>query len=147
MTNYHFDPNYKPSRPYILKALFQWISDNDFTPQLIVLADLPQVKVPIEYIQDGTIILNIAYRSVSHLVFENDYVSFSASFQGMPHDIYLPLYSIQGIFAKEDNTRGMIFPEEPHYEALLHQNILHEKTDQTEKPKKTKNISFLKRIK
>ena len=101
------------TRPYLVRALYQWIADNQMTPHLTVDANYPGVRVPKQYIQDGKIILNISPSAVDDLSLENNsWVTFSARFSGVLQEIRLPTMSIMAVYAAE-NGRGMVFdPEE-----------------------------------
>ncbi|MDC0053264.1 ClpXP protease specificity-enhancing factor [Gammaproteobacteria bacterium] len=100
------------NRPYLLKAFFDWIVDNQCTPYVIVDANYIGVEVPQEFVSDGQIVLNIAPRAVTNFEMNNEAVYFSTRFGGMPVDLYLPLFSITGIYAQE-NGKGMMFePDE-----------------------------------
>lgn len=103
-----------PTRPYLLRAVYQWLVDNNCTPHLAVNATLPNVSVPEEYVEDGQIVLNISPSAVQALQMENDYLSFSARFSGTPRNVYIPMQAVLGIYARENN-QGMAFPEEPAY--------------------------------
>jgi stringent starvation protein B len=100
-----------PSRPYLLRAFYQWIVDNNLTVYIVVDAELPGVDVPKQYIEDGKIVLNISPKAVQQLDLSNDAVSFSARFSGIPYHIYVPVRAVTAIYAKE-NGRGMVFKEE-----------------------------------
>lgn len=97
-----------PTRPYMVRALYQWIEDNALTPYLMVDATAPHVQVPTEHVQDGRIVLNIASRATGNMSMENDFVHFSARFGGVSQEIWVPLPAILGIYAKE-NQQGMFF--------------------------------------
>lgn len=99
------------NRPYLIRALYQWMVDNEITPHLLVNAEDEQVKVPTEFIKDGRIILNIHPSAVANLHIENDWISFNARFSGVSRELWIPPRAVQGIFAKE-NGQGMVFPEE-----------------------------------
>lgn len=103
-----------PRRPYLLRAFYDWLLENELTPHLVVDATLPGVKVPLEYVQDGQIILNVAPRAVGHLELGNDEVSFNARFGGRPHLVLVPIYAVQAIYARE-NGAGTMFEPEPAY--------------------------------
>ncbi|QIL85079.1 ClpXP protease specificity-enhancing factor [Vibrio sp. HDW18] len=103
-----------PRRPYLLRAFYDWLLENELTPHLVVDATLPRVKVPLEYVQDGQIILNVAPRAVSHLDLSNDEVTFNARFGGRPHRVIVPIYAVQAIYARE-NGAGTMFEPEPAY--------------------------------
>lgn len=100
-----------PSRPYLLRAFYQWIIDNSLTAYIVVDASLPGVDVPKQYIEDGKIVLNISPKAVQQLDLSNDAVAFSARFGGVPYHIYAPIRAVSAIYAKE-NGRGMVFKEE-----------------------------------
>jgi len=99
------------TRPYLLRALFDWIVDNDLTPYLMVNAESEDVSVPVEYIEDGRIILNISTSATHELAIENESVSFSARFAGKPMQVYVPMHAVMAIYAKE-NGQGMMFSED-----------------------------------
>lgn len=99
------------SRPYLLRALYDWIVDNDMTPYLMVDASQEGVVVPGEFVENGKIILNLAPRAVEALNLDNDCVSFNARFSGSAMDVYLPIKAALAIYAKE-NGQGMVFSEE-----------------------------------
>ena len=99
------------NKPYLIRAIYEWIGDNDLTPHISVDAYQPGVEVPQSYVNDGEIVLNLVPRAITNLSMSNEEVSFSTRFGGMPCDIYLPIRSIVGIYAQE-NGQGMIFQEE-----------------------------------
>ena len=103
----------RSNRPYLLKALYDWIVDNDCTPYIAVNAHYPGVEVPQDFVTDGQIVLNIAPRAVSSFEMTNDHLQLSTRFSGMPIDIYLPVGAVMGIYTQE-NGQGMVFePEDP----------------------------------
>ncbi len=110
----------KPSRPYLLKALYEWVQDNDMTPHIAVDATLQGVQVPEQFVQDGQITLNIAPGAVQGLLIDDQGVSFSARFGGVPMNVYVPIIAVMAIFTRE-NGMGMGFGMEPGIEALLEQ--------------------------
>jgi len=97
-----------PTRPYMVRALYQWIEDNALTPYLMVDATAKNVQVPTEHVQDGRIVLNIASRATGNMRIDNDYIQFSARFGGVSQEIWVPLTAVMGIYAKE-NSQGMFF--------------------------------------
>ncbi|KLV06205.1 hypothetical protein ABT56_09165 [Photobacterium aquae] len=103
-----------PRRPYLLRAYYDWLVDNDLTPHLVVDATLPGVKVPMEFVSDGQIVLNIAPRAVGNLELGNEAISFSARFSGRPHSVIVPLYAAMAVYARE-NGAGTMFEPEPAY--------------------------------
>jgi len=102
-----------PSRPYIMRALYEWIVDNDCTPYVLVDARLQGVIVPQQYVKDGQIVLNISPGAVIDLNVSNDAMTFNGRFGGVATDVYVPVGAVVGIYARE-NGQGMVFePEEP----------------------------------
>lgn len=100
------------SRPYLIRALYEWIVDNSLTPYLVIDARADDVSVPQQYVnKDGQIILNVAPRAVMELSLGNDAVVFKARFGGVPTDVYAPCYAVAGIYARE-NGQGMMFESE-----------------------------------
>lgn len=104
-----------PSRPYIIRAIYEWIVDNNCTPHLLVDATQRGVEVPERYVTDGQIVLNISPTAVVSLQMGNDAVSFNGRFGGQPRDIFVPIGSILGIYARE-NGQGMVFDGRPDHE-------------------------------
>jgi len=100
------------SRPYLVRALYEWIVDNDCTPHILVNAEYPAVQVPQGFASDGQIVLNISPNAVRGLQMENDAVSFEGRFGGVAHSLYVPISAILGIYARE-NGQGMVFELEP----------------------------------
>ncbi|WP_439865759.1 ClpXP protease specificity-enhancing factor [Pseudomonas syringae] len=103
------------SRPYLVRALYEWIVDNDCTPHVLVNAEYPSVQVPQGFANDGQIVLNVSPSAVRHLHMDNEAVSFEGRFGGVPHTLYVPVASILGIYARE-NGQGMVFDLEPSLE-------------------------------
>lgn len=99
------------SRPYLLRAFYEWIVDNNATPYVVVNADFPGAHVPLQYVENGRIVLNISPGAVRSLLIANDHVEFNARFGGAPFEVYTPIKAITAIYAKE-NGRGMVFKEE-----------------------------------
>ncbi|AQA19789.1 ClpXP protease specificity-enhancing factor [Halioglobus japonicus] len=102
-----------PSRPYIMRALYEWIVDNSCTPYILVDATMEDVSVPEQYVKDGQIVLNISPTAVMDLDMSNDAVVFNGRFGGVATDVYVPVTAVVGIYARE-NGQGMVFePEDP----------------------------------
>lgn len=100
------------SRPYLIRALYQWIVDNGVTPYILVDASVEGVSAPAQYIQDGKIVLNIAPMAVRSLVLADEHISFNARFGGHSTDIFVPVSAVLAIYARE-NGQGMMFNDEP----------------------------------
>lgn len=99
------------SRPYLVRAMYQWIADNGMTPHLLVDVAIDGVQVPDEHVQNGKIILNIAPMAVTGLVLGDDDVTFSARFSGKSRELYVPIDAVLAVYAKE-NGQGMMFSED-----------------------------------
>jgi stringent starvation protein B len=120
------------SRPYLVRALYEWIVDNDCTPHILVNAEYRNVQVPQGFATDGQIVLNVSPSAVRHLQMDNEAVSFEGRFSGVAHSLYVPVGAIMGIYARE-NGQGMVFdPEVPSLEDDL--ELENEHTDGDDLP-------------
>lgn len=100
-----------PSRPYLIRALHEWIVDNHLTPYLLVDCGVDGVQVPEEHINEGRIILNVSPSATQALSLGNESIQFKARFGGQPRDVEVPVESVLAIYARE-NGRGMVFNNE-----------------------------------
>lgn len=100
-----------PNRPYLIRAFYDWIVDNELTPHLVIDAEKPNVFVPKEHVEEGRIVLNVAPIAVNELVLGNDLVEFDARFEGEVRHISAPCSAVVAIYASE-NGRGMVFTDE-----------------------------------
>lgn len=100
-----------PSRPYLLRGLYEWIVDNGLTPHLLVDADAEAVMAPREFAEGGQLVLNVSPTAVRGLSLGNDAVAFEARFGGVPQAVHVPVGHVLAIYARE-NGRGMIFTDE-----------------------------------
>jgi stringent starvation protein B len=107
MTEFKMNSN----RPYLLRAVYEWISDNGLTPYLLVDAKQGGVRVPQHAIKDGQIVLNVAMRAVAELELGKEAVRFSARFGGVSQQVYVPMQAVLAVYAQE-NGQGMMFPPE-----------------------------------
>ena len=98
------------SRPYLVRALYEWIVDNDCTPHLLVNAEFPGVRVPPGYANDGQIVLNVSPSAERNLHMDNEAVSFEGRFGGTAHSLYIPSGAMLAIYARE-NGEGVVFGE------------------------------------
>ena len=98
----------RPKRPYLIRAMHEWMGDNGQTPHIVVDASFEGVQVPSEHIKDGKIILNISHSAAHNLKLANTAVSFRARFSGVPYEVWVPVGAVLGIYAKETG-QGMIF--------------------------------------
>lgn len=99
------------NRPYLLRALYEWITDNGMTPHVLVDAETEGVDVPQHVIQKGKVVLNIAAGATEHLLLENKSISFKARFSGKPYPINVPMDAVIAIYARE-NGQGMMFAQD-----------------------------------
>jgi len=96
------------TRPYLIRALHDWCTDNGFTPYVAVFVDR-SVQVPMEYVKNNEIVLNVGFEATSGLKLGNDYIEFKARFGGVARDIVVPVDHVVAIYARE-NGQGMAFP-------------------------------------
>ena len=95
------------TKPYMIRALHEWCVDNALTPHLLVTVNA-QTRVPMACVKDGEIVLNLSYGATKGLSIENDAITFSARFNGVSQNLYVPMQAVRGIFARE-NGQGMFF--------------------------------------
>jgi stringent starvation protein B len=100
-----------PLRPYFVRAVHEWCLDNAYTPYLMVVVD-EQTQVPMNFVQNGEIVLNLSAKAVGNLLISNEDITFSARFSGVPHHLYIPMNNVTGIYAKETG-QGMFFESTP----------------------------------
>lgn len=104
-----------PQQPYFLRALYEWCVDSGYTPYVTVRAD-DTTRVPRAYVKDGQIVLNIGPNAVRNLNVDNEWLTFSARFGGVSHDIEVPIANVLAIYARESGE-GMVFHQQPEGEA------------------------------
>lgn len=100
------------SRPYIARALYDWLVDNDLTPQIVVNAEVEGVEVPQDFVRNGQIVLNIGVSAVGRFSMNNDAIAFSARFSGKDTQLMVPMEALLAIYARENGV-GMVFGQEP----------------------------------
>ena len=105
-----------PCRPYVVRAMYDWMVDNLLTPQIAVNVNFPEVALPLQYAQNGLIILNISPRAVLNLKIDNKGISFNARFGGVPHSVYVPMIAVTSIYPREDPKLGMYLLPEAGYD-------------------------------
>ena len=105
-------PPMSSQRPYLLRALYEWIADNGMTPHVLVDARMQGVRVPSHAVKDGRIVLNIAERAVAKLELGNDAIRFTARFAGVSQAVLVPVEAVIAVYARETG-QGMAMPEEP----------------------------------
>lgn len=133
------------NRPYLLRAFYDWIVDNNCTPYLVVDATVQGVKVPMQFVQNGQIVLNTAPTAVGNLQLGNDAVTFSARFGGQPFALYIPLNAVLAIYARENGAGTVFTLEEDDDDADLVDMLPDD--DPEPEPPKPKKVSHLKVVK
>ncbi|MCP3674377.1 MAG: ClpXP protease specificity-enhancing factor [Gammaproteobacteria bacterium] len=134
-------------QPYLLRAIHQWILDNDLTPHILVNAEAPDVDVPAQFVQNGQIVLNIAPHAISNELIDNEAISFSARFSGVVQSLYIPIKAVRAIYASE-NGEGMAFPEVDLGELETDELDVEDSNEPpTEDPPPNKKTPFLKVVK
>ncbi|HPF26647.1 MAG TPA: ClpXP protease specificity-enhancing factor [Steroidobacteraceae bacterium] len=98
-------------RPYLLRAMHDWMTDNGETPHVIVDSEQPGVEVPRAYVKDGKVVLNLSATATQHLVLGNSAIEFDARFAGVVHHVNVPIAAVLGIYARETGE-GMVFSEQ-----------------------------------
>lgn len=99
------------NRPYLIRAMHEWIGDNGMTPYLLVDAGFPGVQVPAQAVKEGRVVLNVAPRAVAQLELGNQFIRFHARFSGVSQSVELPIASVQAIYAQETG-QGMMLPQD-----------------------------------
>ena len=105
------DPQLTSRRPYLLRAMHEWMTDNGQTPHLVVDVAIDGVVVPRQYVRDGKIVLNASYTATAGLMIKNDWVTFGARFDGKSYDVSFPVQAVLAIYSRE-SSHGMIFADE-----------------------------------
>jgi stringent starvation protein B len=134
------------NRPYLLRAFYEWIVDNNCTPYLVVDATFSGVKVPTQFVQNGQIVLNVTPSAVGNLQLANDAVTFNARFGGQPFALYIPVNAVLAIYAKENGAGTVFTLEEEEDEAEIFSAGLDDEPEPPVPPKPTK-ASHLKVVK
>ncbi len=122
-----------PSRPYLIRAIYEWIADNGYTPYLLVDATREDVDAPLEYAEDGRLVLNVAPRAVQGLNMGNDEIVFRARFGGVPRSVQLPVSAVMAIYARE-NGQGMLFGDGDEAHAEGHEALEPGQDEETDGP-------------
>ena len=134
--------NVTPTRPYLTRAIYEWICDNNLTPYLLVDATAANTLVPTEYVQDGQIVLNIVPHAVHALHMSNDAITFSARFGGVSRDIYVPFAALLGIYARE-NGQGLFFDPSEYADIQTSEDQVESEEKQQPQPKKKPSLRIL----
>ena len=104
-------PKERSTKPYLIRAIYEWCCDSGLTPYLSVKVDA-QTRVPMEFVKDGEIVLNISEDAAHRLTLGNEAIQFAARFSGVSRECSVPIAAVSGIFARE-NSQGLFFPPEP----------------------------------
>jgi len=126
------------SRPYLVRAMYQWIVDNGMTPHLLVDAENERCLIPAEHVREGKIVLNIAPMAIQALKLADEDVTFSARFSGKSQSIYVPMQAVLAVYARE-NGQGMMFSEEDSEDESLVATAEGDEPD-PDKPKPTLRV-------
>lgn len=137
-------PRMSSNRPYLLRAIYDWISDNGLTPYLLVDAAAPGVQVPPSAIKDGKVVLNIATRAVDALELGNRQVRFLARFGGVSQGIQLPLPAIEAIYAQETGQGMMLPPDDPAVTADVETEVEPESAEPAAPPRRGNHLRIIK---
>ncbi|GAA5008416.1 ClpXP protease specificity-enhancing factor [Acinetobacter puyangensis] len=121
------ETNLTPTRPYLARAIYEWICDNQLTPYLLVDATQKFVQVPQQHIKDGQIVLNIAPHAVHQFQIDNEAIHFSARFGGVSQDIYVPMFALIGIYSRE-NGQGLFFDPQEYSQDSTSNEDAHQET-------------------
>lgn len=140
-----------PQKPYLVRAVYEWILDNQLTPYFIVDTQFPGCRVPEEHIQDDQIVLNVSPTAVKAFNIDNDVVVFNARFSGVPRQILVPVEAINGVLSKE-NGQGMQFnvdyelakTDDDTEEDVNYSNTDHNKKDAQKNKKSTSHLKVVK---
>jgi stringent starvation protein B len=98
-----------PQRPYLIRAMHAWMTDNGWTPQLLINAEVGTPALPDGVVQDGQVLLNVSHQAVRNLVLGDEFISFEARFSGRPFQVIVPVAGVEAIFSREER-QGMTFP-------------------------------------
>lgn len=131
---------FSPKRPYFIRAMHEWLNDNELTPYLMVDAAHPDLVAPIEYAQDGRLVLNASYTATHNLHIDNDAISFSARFGGVSQDLWLPMAAVLGIFAKEEQSHALFFDPNEYKDV----DTTHSTTDNKDPSQKANPLKIIK---
>ena len=120
-----------PKRPFLLRAFYDWIAENNMTPHILVNTEAEEVTVPKQHIKDGKIVLNISPMAVQDFMMDNEALSFSARFGGVAFYIYCPMYAIEAIYARESPADGISFSPDEYEDVVAAVDV---DEDSDEKP-------------
>ncbi|WP_296402292.1 ClpXP protease specificity-enhancing factor [Psychrobacter sp.] len=128
-----------PTRPYMIRAFYEWLEDNALTPYLLVDATQDNLVIPTEHVQNGQIVLNIASQATGNLNINNDYINFNARFGGVSRELWIPMQAVMALFAKENQSIAMPFDPSEYDNFIAEESETHKatpKVDTVERAKK-----------
>lgn len=128
-----------PNRPYLTRAIYEWIIDNNLTPHIMVDATQNNVMVPQQFVQNGQIVLNIAPHATHQFEITNQSITFSARFGGISHNLYIPMPALLGIYARE-NGMGLFFDPSEYQDVEFADEEIQ---SSEETPKRNSKLSFV----
>ncbi len=141
------------SRPYLLRAIYEWLLDNNLTPHIVINTDMPGVEVPSSHIENGQLVLNISPGACRNLLLGDEVLTFNARFNGASMQVSVPIDAVTAVYARE-NSLGMVFGQEPRLTEVadVDKSALESKEEQqpvaVTKPKSTaKKVSHLTIVK
>jgi stringent starvation protein B len=132
------------NRPYLLRAMYEWIGDNGMSPYLLVDANAPGVRVPPSTIREGKVVLNVAARAVAQLNMGNESIQFLARFGGVSQSVEIPVSAVQAIYAQETGQGMMMAPEADSPEPLMAGDEPDPSDNPPEPPKRGAHLRVIK---
>lgn len=132
-----------PSKPYLMRALYEWIVDNQCTPYMLVDVRASGVMVPEGYSDEGRMVLNLSPTAIRNFVMNNEAVSFEARFGGMPHQLFVPVHAVLAVYAQE-NGQGMFFEPEQQAEEPGQQEPMTDPEPEPPKPDGRPSLRIVK---
>jgi stringent starvation protein B len=134
-----------PTKPYLIRALHEWCTDNGLTPHMLVAVNA-ETRVPSAYVKDGEIVLNLNYSATRDLLISNEAVTFSARFNGKATNLYIPMNAVRGLFARE-NGQGMFFEVEAEETADTPDELVEDSRQPAEQKQQKQKKPSLKLVK
>ena len=130
-----------PSKPYLIRGLYEWLLDNEVTPYVLVDTSSEAVMIPKGIATDGKVVLNLSPTAIQQLEMTNEHLSFSARFGGVAQDVYCPMSSVLAIYARE-NGEGMMFANDAEQDRVDAENMAN--PDEAEKKAKKPGLKIVK---
>jgi len=131
------------SKPYLLRALYEWLLDNGMSPFVLVNTSVENVMIPPGIASDNQVVLNLSPSAIQGLHMDNEHIRFSARFSGVSQEIYLPMASVLAIYARE-NGQGMMFPDEPDDAEIPEETASNDKGGAAPAPLKATHLKLIK---